>query len=122
VTVLALVLSYLQVPFIFGRLGCSVRNSILGHYAVRSIRTAVLGERIGLDGRRVRVRVLLGVKLFIQNHSLPTQSSVQTVPGSSPPEVKLPGPEIDHSLLARADVKEGGVMPPLSHMSSCHSA
>jgi hypothetical protein len=36
--------------------------------------------------------------------------------------VKQQGREVDHSPLSSAEVKNGGAIPPLLHMSSWHSA
>jgi hypothetical protein len=36
--------------------------------------------------------------------------------------VKRPGFEADHSPPASAEVKDGGAIPPLSHMSSWYDA
>jgi hypothetical protein len=47
---------------------------------------------------------------------------VQWVPGALPPRVKLQGREIDHSPSSSADVKKGGAIPPLPHMSLWHCA
>jgi hypothetical protein len=41
-----------------------------------------------------------------------------TVPGVLSPGVKRPGREADHSPLSSAEVKNGGAIPPLPHMSS----
>jgi hypothetical protein len=38
------------------------------------------------------------------------------------PGVKRPGREADHSPPSNAEVKNGGAIPPLSHMPSWHSA
>jgi hypothetical protein len=40
----------------------------------------------------------------------------QWVLGATTPEVKRPEPEADHSHLSSADVKNGGVVPPLLHV------
>jgi hypothetical protein len=39
----------------------------------------------------------------------------------SSPEVKRPGREADHSPLSGAEVKNGGAISPLPHLSLCHS-
>jgi hypothetical protein len=39
-----------------------------------------------------------------------------------PPGGKRPGREADHSSPSSAEVKNGGAIPPLPHMSSWHSA
>jgi hypothetical protein len=44
------------------------------------------------------------------------QPSYQWVPG-----VKLSGYECDHSYPSNANVKNGGAIPPVPHMSLCHS-
>jgi hypothetical protein len=47
----------------------------------------------------------------------PTQPPIQWVPG-----VKLQGREADHSPPSSAEVKNGGAIPSLPHMSAWHSA
>jgi hypothetical protein len=47
---------------------------------------------------------------------------IQWVPGALSPGVKRQGREADHSPLPSAEVKKGGAIPPLPHMSSRHSA
>jgi hypothetical protein len=48
----------------------------------------------------------------------PTQPPIQWVPEALSPGLKGPGREADHSPPSSADVKNGGVIPPLPHMSS----
>jgi hypothetical protein len=43
----------------------------------------------------------------------PTQPPIQWVS-----EVRRPGPEADHSLPSSAEVKIGGAIPPVPHVSS----
>jgi hypothetical protein len=50
----------------------------------------------------------------------PIQPPMHWITGSLSPEVKRPGLEADHSPLSSAEVKNGGVIPPLFHMSSRH--
>jgi hypothetical protein len=52
----------------------------------------------------------------------PTQPLNQMGTGCSFPGVKQLEHEADHSLPSTAKVKSGGAIPPLPHMSSCHSA
>jgi hypothetical protein len=52
----------------------------------------------------------------------PTQPPVQWVPGAIFPVVKLLGRGADYSLPSGAEVKNGGAIPPVPHMSSWHSA
>jgi hypothetical protein len=52
----------------------------------------------------------------------PTQPPIQRVPGPLSPGVKMPVREADHSPPSSAEVKNGGAIPPLSHMSSWHGA
>jgi hypothetical protein len=52
----------------------------------------------------------------------PTQSPIQWVQGVISPGVKRPGCEADHSPPSSIRDKNGGVIPPLSCMSSWHSA
>jgi hypothetical protein len=52
----------------------------------------------------------------------PNQPPVQWVSGAVSPEVKRPGLEADHSPPSSAEVKNGEAIPPLSYMSSWHSA
>jgi hypothetical protein len=53
----------------------------------------------------------------IQTGSEANQSHIQWVPG-----VKRLGPEADHLLTSSAEVKSGGAIPSLPHMSSWYSA
>jgi hypothetical protein len=46
----------------------------------------------------------------------------QQVPGALSPGVKRPGREADYSPPSSAEVKNGGAVPPLLHMSSWHNA
>jgi hypothetical protein len=46
---------------------------------------------------------------------------IQLVPGALSPGVKRQGREADHSPPSSADVKKGGPIPPLPHISSWHS-
>jgi hypothetical protein len=48
----------------------------------------------------------------------PTQAPNQWVPGSLSPGAMLPGRESAHSPPSIAEVKKGGAIPPLSHISS----
>jgi hypothetical protein len=47
----------------------------------------------------------------------PTQPPIQWVPWVIPPGVERPGREADHSPPSSAEVNNGGVTPPLPHMS-----
>jgi hypothetical protein len=67
-----------------------------------------------------------GVRFF----SSPVQTGSEAYPASDPrgtaeavsPGVKRQGREADHSPPSNAEVKNGGAIPPLSHISSYHSA
>jgi hypothetical protein len=48
----------------------------------------------------------------------PTKPHIEWVPGALSLRVKRPGREADNSLPSSAEVKNGGVIPPLPHMSS----
>jgi hypothetical protein len=48
----------------------------------------------------------------------PTHPPIQWVPRVLSSGIKLPGRETDHSPPSSADVKNGGAIPPLPHMSS----
>jgi hypothetical protein len=50
----------------------------------------------------------------------PTQPPIQWVPGALSPGVKRQGSVADHSPPSSAEVKNGGAIPPLPHMSSWH--
>jgi hypothetical protein len=50
-----------------------------------------------------------------------TQPPVQWMPGALSPGVKLPGREADPSPPSNTEVKNGGAIPLLFHMSSWHS-
>jgi hypothetical protein len=52
----------------------------------------------------------------------PTQSIIQKVPGALSPGLKRAGRETEHSPLSSVEIKKGGAMPPLPHMSSRHNA
>jgi hypothetical protein len=52
----------------------------------------------------------------------PTQSPIQWVSGALSPEVKRPGSKSDHSPPSSAEVKNGGAILRLPHMSSWNSA
>jgi hypothetical protein len=45
-----------------------------------------------------------------------TQPLIQSVPGATSPGIKRPGREADHSPPYSAEVKNGGAIPPLTHM------
>jgi hypothetical protein len=51
----------------------------------------------------------------------PTQPPIQWAPGTLYPRIKRPGRKADHSPPSSAEVKNGGAIPPLPHMSSWHS-
>jgi hypothetical protein len=48
----------------------------------------------------------------------PTQPPIQCIPGDFPPGIKRPGREADHSPSSSAQIKNGGAIPPLTHLSS----
>jgi hypothetical protein len=52
----------------------------------------------------------------------PTQLPVQWVPGAVSQGVMWLEHEADHSLPSSAGMKNGGAIPPLSHLSSLHCA
>jgi hypothetical protein len=52
----------------------------------------------------------------------PTQPPIQWVPGTLSTGVKQLGHEADHSPPFSFEVKNGGAIPPLLHVSSWHSA
>jgi hypothetical protein len=52
----------------------------------------------------------------------PTQHPIKWESGAVSSGVKQPGREADHSPPSRAEIKDGGVMPPLPLMCSWHSA
>jgi hypothetical protein len=52
----------------------------------------------------------------------PTQPPIQWVPLTSPPGVKQQRRKTDHSPPFSVEVKNGGAIPPLPHMSSWHGA
>jgi hypothetical protein len=51
-----------------------------------------------------------------------TQTPIQWVLGAISPGVMWRGHEADHSPPSTAEVKNGGAIPSLLHMSLCHSA
>jgi hypothetical protein len=52
----------------------------------------------------------------------PTEPPAQSVPVDLSPGVKRPERESYHSSKSSVEVKDVGAIPPLSRMSSCHSA
>jgi hypothetical protein len=52
----------------------------------------------------------------------PTQPRTQWIPQAISPGVKRLGREADHSPPPSGEIKKGGAIPPLPHMSSWHSA
>jgi hypothetical protein len=50
----------------------------------------------------------------------PTQCPIEWVPGPLSPGLKRQGREADHSPPSSDEVKNGGAIPPLPHMSSWH--
>jgi hypothetical protein len=62
-------------------------------------------------------------KIFIFAASRPalrlTQSPIQWVPGAASSGLKRQGREADHAPPFSAEVKNGGAIHPLLHMSSC---
>jgi hypothetical protein len=58
----------------------------------------------------------------VQTDSGPTQLPIQWLAGVLSVGVKLQEREADHSPPCSAEVKNGGVIFPLPHMSSWHSA
>jgi hypothetical protein len=50
----------------------------------------------------------------------PTQPPIQWTLGAISPWVNWPGREADYSLPSSTEVKNGGAIPPLPHMSSWH--
>jgi hypothetical protein len=52
----------------------------------------------------------------------PTQPPVQLMPGVLSSRKNQPGLETDHSPPSSDEIIYGGAIPPLSHMSSWHSA
>jgi hypothetical protein len=52
----------------------------------------------------------------------PTQPLIQWVPGDLSLGVKRQGLGTDHSLPSSAEIKNGGAIPPLTHMPACHGA
>jgi hypothetical protein len=68
---------------------------------------------------RVGIRFPVGPRDFSLFHKIQTTlGPIQLVPGIVSPGVKRRGPEVDHSPLSSAEVKNDGAMPPLSHTSS----
>jgi hypothetical protein len=61
------------------------------------------------------------VQDFSLLHSAQTGSGAQWLPGAISQGVNRQGHEADHSPPSSAEVKKGGAIPPLPHMSSWHS-
>jgi hypothetical protein len=86
-------------------------------------RSVGMAKGYGLDGRGS----MLGQgKIFLFNIASrpalwPTQPPIQLVPGAFPPGIKRLGLE-EHSPLSIAEIKNGGAIPPLPHISPWHSA
>jgi hypothetical protein len=49
------------------------------------------------------------------------QPPIEWIPGDVSSEIKRQGREADHAPPSSAKIKHGGGIPPLPHMSSCHS-
>jgi hypothetical protein len=75
----------------------------------------------GRDTNSSRVKIFLFFTTYGQA-LVPNQPPIQRVPGAIVAKVKLPGREANHSLSSSTEVKNGGVIPPLPHISSWHSA
>jgi hypothetical protein len=72
--------------------------------------------RQGFDSRQGQKIVLL---LTAYKPALgPIQPPIHWVPGALSPGVKRQGREADHSPPFSAEVKNGGAIPPIPHMSS----
>jgi hypothetical protein len=74
----------------------------------------------GLDDRgSIPIR---GKKVFLSIVSRPALGSIQPpnqwTPGALSPRVMRQGSETDHSPPSSAKVKNGGVLPPLQHITS----
>jgi hypothetical protein len=72
---------------------------------------------------------MIGVRFSSEARNLSLLHIIQSVSGSRPafhqmetggsfPGVKKQGREVDHSPPSNAEVKNGGAIPPLPHMSS----
>jgi hypothetical protein len=59
---------------------------------------------------------------IIQTEPGPTRPPIQWGMGALSAGLKLQGREADCSLLSSAEVKKGGAILPLPHLSSWHSA
>jgi hypothetical protein len=74
----------------------------------------------GFDSRQGQVFFLFNIAL---RPSLGfTQPPIPWVSWEISPGVKWPGREVDRSPRSSAEVKSGGAISPLHHVSSCHSA
>jgi hypothetical protein len=78
----------------------------------------------GLDGRGLiptRGKIFL-LSIATRPALGPSQPSIQLVLGVLSLRVKWQGHEADHSPPSNTEVKNGGAIPPLSHVSSWYRA
>jgi hypothetical protein len=73
-----------------------------------------LDGRSSIPGRGKRISLLLSVQTGSRAHP----ASYPIVTGAVLPGGKWQGCEADHSAPSNAEVKTGGTVPPLPHMSS----
>jgi hypothetical protein len=78
----------------------------------------------GLDGRgSISGRVKVFLFSTASRPALgPTRSRIQRIPGTFFPGVKRPGREANHSPPTNTEVKNGGAILPLPHISSRRTA
>jgi hypothetical protein len=75
--------------------------------------------RLGFDSRHGKISLFsIASRPALES----TQPPIQWVPGAIPTELKRLGLEADHSPPSSAEVKNGGSIPPLHHITSWHSA
>jgi hypothetical protein len=78
----------------------------------------------GLKNQAIGIRFLAGVRDFLFPHSVQTHS--RAYPASYPMGtgtwVNQRGHETEHSPPSSTEVKNGGSIPPLPHISSWHGA
>jgi hypothetical protein len=92
---------------------------VVFHSAICTCGIATGYELDGRDSIPCRGKTFLH---SVQTGCVATQPSVQWVPGALSLEVKRQGHEADHSPPSNAEVKNGGAIPPVLHMSSWHNA
>jgi hypothetical protein len=78
-----------------------------------------IASAYGMETRRPGFNYRHGEEVILRSAQGPVHPPFSWVPEILFPRIKRPGRETDHSAPSSAEVKNGGVIPPLLHMSSC---